>query len=55
MTNELYAVLYGAIQEFVDAMDEETKEQLKEELFRRKYQRAEKVLEIRKRLRTGNT
>ena len=55
MSNGLFAVLHEALQEFVDTMDEETKEQLKEELFRRKYQRAEKVLEIRKRLRTENT
>lgn len=55
MSNELYAVLYGALQEFVDTMDEETKQELIDELFKHKYARAEKMLEIRKRLRAEST
>ena len=45
MNNELFATLYGAVQEFVEALDEETLNELKEALFNRKYQQAENVLE----------
>ena len=51
MSQNLFAVLYGAVQEFVDTMDEETREELKEELFKKKYQKAEQTLELRRRLR----
>lgn len=51
MSNALFAVLSDAVKEFVDVMDEETKEELKEALFKRKHQRAEQVLELRRKLR----